>query len=48
MIDPDEVISVELHWSGEHLEPVSYVKDMTRRQLGELLNQLDGMEEPSE
>ncbi|MER6612693.1 hypothetical protein [Streptomyces xantholiticus] len=44
-IDPDEVVTVELDCDG-WTEP--YSRDITRRQLGELLVQLDGMSDATD
>jgi hypothetical protein len=41
-IDPDEIVTVELSWDNEGL-PTIYSRDLTRRQLGDLLVQVDSM-----
>ncbi|MBA2950336.1 hypothetical protein [Streptomyces himalayensis] len=41
-IDPDEIVTVELRWDNDGL-PTTYSRDLTRRQLGELLLQVDDM-----
>jgi hypothetical protein len=41
-IDPDEVITVALSWNDYGL-PETYSRDLTRRQLGNLLLQVDDM-----
>ncbi|MEU5104107.1 hypothetical protein AB0H07_17715 [Streptomyces sp. NPDC021354] len=42
-IDPDEIISLELSWDNGGWLPETYSRDITRRQLGKLLLQLDDM-----
>ncbi|MFI7406593.1 hypothetical protein ACIBW9_40045 [Streptomyces sp. NPDC049541] len=41
-IDPDEIVTVELSWDNDGL-PTTYTGDLTRRQLGNLLMQVDDM-----
>ncbi|MFF9812581.1 hypothetical protein [Streptomyces sp. NPDC014006] len=41
-IDPDEIVTVELSWDNDG-EPTSYSRDISRRQLGALLMQVDDM-----
>ncbi|MFG2954308.1 hypothetical protein ACGF5O_11315 [Streptomyces sp. NPDC048291] len=41
-IDPDEIVTVELHWDNDGL-PTTYRRDITRRHLGDLLMQIDDM-----
>ncbi|MFC7219926.1 hypothetical protein ACFQLX_17405 [Streptomyces polyrhachis] len=41
-IDPDEIVAVELRWDNDGL-PETYSRDITRRQLGDLLMQVDDM-----
>lgn len=41
-IDPDEIVTVELSWDNDGL-PEAYSRDITRRQLGNLLVQFDDM-----
>ncbi|MET7911526.1 hypothetical protein ABZS98_25300 [Streptomyces avermitilis] len=41
-IDPDEIVTVELRWDNDGL-PETYSRDITRRQLGDLLMQVDDM-----
>ncbi|MFI1367761.1 hypothetical protein [Streptomyces griseochromogenes] len=41
-IDPDEVVTVELSWDSDTC-PTTYIRDLTRRQLGSLLLQIDEM-----
>lgn len=41
-IEPDEIVTVELRWDNEGL-PTTYSRDITRRQLGDLLLQIDTM-----
>lgn len=41
-IDPDEIVTVELRWDNDGL-PATYSRDLTRRQLGNLLIQVDDM-----
>ncbi|MER5509539.1 hypothetical protein ABT052_30010 [Streptomyces sp. NPDC002766] len=41
-IDPDEIVTVELAWDNDGLTEI-YSRDITRRQLGNLLVQVDDM-----
>jgi hypothetical protein len=41
-IDPDQIVTVELSWDNDGL-PETYSRDLTRRQLGNLLLQVDDM-----
>ncbi|MER5445491.1 hypothetical protein ABT065_07615 [Streptomyces sp. NPDC002764] len=41
-IDPNEIVTVELVWDNDGL-PTTYSRDITRRQLGNLLKQIDDM-----
>ncbi|MFC8095253.1 hypothetical protein [Streptomyces sp. NPDC057301] len=41
-IDPDEIVTVELSWDND-TGPTTYSRDLTRRQLGNLLLQVDDM-----
>ncbi|MGW0337680.1 hypothetical protein ACWD0J_38735 [Streptomyces sp. NPDC003011] len=41
-IDPNEIVTVELAWDNDGL-PTTYSRDITRRQLGNLLMQVDDM-----
>jgi hypothetical protein len=41
-IDPDEIVTVELGWDNDGL-PATYSRDLTRRQLGNLLMQIDDL-----
>ncbi|MEU8524866.1 hypothetical protein AB0C77_04595 [Streptomyces sp. NPDC048629] len=41
-IDPDEIVTVELTWDNYGL-PETYSRDLTRRQLGNLLLKVDDM-----
>ena len=42
-LDPNEVVTVELRWDNGGWLPETYSRDITRRQLGDLLLQLDDM-----
>lgn len=42
-VDPDEIVTVELSWDNGGWRPETYSRDITRRQLGELLLRLDDM-----
>ncbi|MFF4549247.1 hypothetical protein [Streptomyces sp. NPDC001435] len=42
-IDPDEIVTVELRWDNGGWLPETYSRDLTRRQLGDLLLQVDDM-----
>ncbi|QJT03172.1 hypothetical protein G9272_25210 [Streptomyces asoensis] len=46
-IDPDEIVTVELTWDNDGL-PTLYSRDITRRQLGNLLLQFDAMADDTE
>ncbi|WP_019887652.1 hypothetical protein [Streptomyces purpureus] len=46
-INPDEIVTVELAWDNDGL-PTTYSRDITRRQLGELLLQFDDMADVTE
>ena len=41
-IDPEEIVTVELTWDNDGLTEI-YSRDITRRQLGNLLVQVDDM-----
>ncbi|MFD5015655.1 hypothetical protein [Streptomyces chartreusis] len=41
-IDPDEIVIVELRWDNDGL-PETYSREITRRQLGNLLLRVDDM-----
>lgn len=41
-VDPDEIVTVELSWDNDGL-PTTYTQRVTRRQLGDLLVQVDDM-----
>uniref|UniRef100_A0AAU1HWF4 Uncharacterized protein n=1 Tax=Streptomyces sp. NBC_00180 TaxID=2903632 RepID=A0AAU1HWF4_9ACTN len=41
-LDPDEIVTVELSWDND-TGPTTYSRDLTRRQLGNLLVQVDDM-----
>ncbi|WP_251093124.1 hypothetical protein [Streptomyces sp. Caat 7-52] len=41
-IDPNEIVTVELSWDNED-GPTTYIREITRRQLGDLLVQVDDM-----
>ncbi|MGW1411955.1 hypothetical protein [Streptomyces sp. NPDC002403] len=42
-IDPDEIVTVEMRWDNGGWLPETYSRDITRRQLGDLLMQIDDM-----
>ncbi|MDF3288490.1 hypothetical protein [Streptomyces silvisoli] len=42
-VDPNEIVTVELSWDNGGWLPETYSQDITRRQLGELLLQIDDM-----
>ncbi|WP_328431971.1 MULTISPECIES: hypothetical protein [unclassified Streptomyces] len=46
-IDPDEIVTVELAWDNNGL-PTTYSRDITRRQLGNLLLQIDDLADTAE
>ncbi|MFF8317151.1 hypothetical protein ACF06V_08290 [Streptomyces bobili] len=46
-IDPDEIVTVELGWDNDGL-PTTYSREITRRQLGNLLLQVDDMADKTE
>ncbi|MCX4998624.1 hypothetical protein [Streptomyces longwoodensis] len=41
-VDPNEIVTVELSWDNDD-GPTTYTRDLTRRQLGYLLLQVDDM-----
>ncbi len=42
-IDPDEIVDVELRWDNGGLTREIYSRNITRRQLGDLLLRIDDM-----
>ncbi|MEU9776832.1 hypothetical protein [Streptomyces sp. NPDC047968] len=42
-IDPNEIVTVEMRWDNGGWLPETYSRDITCRQLGELLIQIDDM-----
>lgn len=42
-IDPNEIVNVELRWDNGGWLPETYSRDLTRRQLGNLLLHVDDM-----
>ncbi|MCX4765305.1 hypothetical protein OG562_30885 [Streptomyces sp. NBC_01275] len=41
-LDPDEIVTVELGWDNDGF-PTAWSRDITRRQLADLLLQIDDM-----